>query len=128
MVGVCPTLPNTFAHTHACEYDYCIKSSVCLEEENFLLNSDGTPSDILWHELGHVIDCEDFLFVGGCKNHYTKSHHLEEHFAVTRWGMGFPLERNTLPLGDEHGPSWQYVMAYVLEKPHLISVSGNIPY
>jgi hypothetical protein len=43
------------AHTHMCKHDKLYKS-ICLPKEDYLFNSDGSISDIMWHEYGHILD------------------------------------------------------------------------
>jgi hypothetical protein len=65
-IGVCPGYKTHYmevtpwsAHTHQCKRDRYYKS-ICVYDKKHLFNSDGSISDILWHEYAHVLDANYF--------------------------------------------------------------------
>ena len=43
------------AHTHMCSKDHYHKV-ICVWHEEMILNADGTPSELMWHEYAHLMD------------------------------------------------------------------------
>lgn len=55
------------AHTHTCPKDKYYKN-ICIWTKDHLFNSDGSISDIIWHEYAHVLDAKySGVYVTGCK-------------------------------------------------------------
>lgn len=139
----------SLAHTHYCPLDYWSRGTVCLKKESYLLNSDGTPSDIMWHELGHVLDLSNYRVIGKCITPFSPRHNNQWHDIIFNAKSFFKFEiksytdntdwsnfndiilsyRDSLPavVDDMHGPTWQTIMKD-LGKAHLISKYSRPPY
>lgn len=82
---------NTFAggaHTHLCPDDPLYKA-ICVSDKKYLLNSDGTPSELLVHELAHVVTPWKTV---KCEESGKHSMDVSEDFR------------------DGHGPKWEQIM------------------
>lgn len=128
LIGECDNwidnLPISFtlAHTHFCPYDPLGQGTVCLRKQSYLLKRDGTPSNIMWHELGHAIDIKSWNISCPAKylNHFATNHGIE---IKSKWYYRFKTFKN---LDEGHGPSWQEIMRQ-LGKPELITIYGREP-
>lgn len=93
------------AHTHTCITSKHYKT-ICAPER-FIKNSDGTPSDLIWHEYGHVLDIA---------YHMTYKQLLDGYqYSIEEWRK------------ISHGPTFSIVM-HRLGKPHLTGPYVNMPY
>jgi len=93
------------AHTHLCPNDASYKI-VCFSHEEEILNYDGSPSECLWHEYGHVL-----------------WKHPKE---ITNWKCAGPESWHSmdLPTGytyDPHGEEWKQIMRN-LGRPDLTTL------
>lgn len=98
--------PNQ-AHTHVCKYDpYYL--TICLYDESFLRNSDGTPTQTLMHEYAHVLHClEAPRKVLECGE--SVSRHIVEDTPEEQKDWG----------DTGHGLKWQEIMKRLGQEPTL---------
>jgi hypothetical protein len=94
---------DSWAHTHKCPKDP-ILNFICFNKESYLFNSDGTYSDILWHEYGHVLDSNPQLICGPSN----EEHAIQDDY-------------------NEHGKKWQRIMI-LLGRPDINTPWGDLPY
>lgn len=102
------------AHTHMCPFDP-ILNSICMLRE-YLRNSDGTLSDIFYHEYGHVLSQQMVK-----KKDYI--HHVSVGQTHLFTGVKKPFNWDQVSHGDE----WLAAMGK-LDKPHLNTINCNAPY
>ena len=102
---VIPTMGVGGAHTHICPKDV-LYGCICVSDIRELSNKDGTPSDLAYHELAHVLnDFPEFVTIESC-------------------GDGDIHQLSTPPdkyLDPEwtHGPEWQRIMKGFGKNPTL---------
>lgn len=97
------------AHTHMCPHDPLYRS-ICINKKKYILFKDGSPSDIMWHEYGHVLTPWEFEiecnYLDGSHT-FTPDDNYEED-----------------PTG--HGTRWKNTMVK-LGKPHINKSRMNMP-
>ena len=77
------------AHTHKCPGDP-IFNCICVLRDDYFFNSDGTITDMIWHEYGHVLDNRLPNLIVRCGSTQL------EHKLKTEW--------------DGHDEYWQNIM------------------
>jgi len=97
------------AHTHMCPKDPMYKC-ICIFDRRFIIQKDEEPSDLMWHEYGHVMTPYETDFVHDDK---VKTFHK---ILLTEDLMADPTG---------HGPRWQKTMV-ALGKPHLNRPTVNL--
>lgn len=119
-IGMCPGTETHYrevssfeVHTHMCRKDIYYRN-ICLYEKQQIFNSDGSISDILWHEYAHVLDTynQETVKVISC-NSYKGMHEFE--YLTYEDSKNFGNR-------DGHGLSWENIMRRLGKKPTRIVV------
>lgn len=97
------------AHTHMCPLDPIYKH-ICVSELRHILNEDGSPSNLIVHEYGHVLQSFPMAGLPGYKCVGPKG----KHSVLTFEGIN-----EVLPAGWEHGKEWQDIVANRLGRPDI---------
>lgn len=103
------------AHTHKCPLEPLI-NSICIPKR-YLNNSDGTPTDMMWHEYGHVLASNSHILLA-------HSDTVGSHIVVNKDGAPIDFEEYQ---DQAHGEEWQQIMVR-LGKPHIRTRLVSEPY
>lgn len=121
-IGGCPGKDTHYypvdsfqSHTHQCNKDEFYKN-ICISDKEYLFNTDGSVSDVMWHEYAHVLDTTfNVLKIESCN---AKGMHMFE-LATTE------DKKNWEASG--HGPVWRTLMRRFGKEPTLVVARPTKP-
>lgn len=116
-IGDCPGTGTHYtpiylfsAHTHLCKKDVNYKN-ICIPDKKYLFNSDGSISDLIWHEYAHVLDANHTApFVVNCNVNGGMHEYLFPNTEI----------HDSYFSKDGHGESWRHIMKRFGKKPTLV--------